>query len=90
VELPVKVVDGGRPGVVAIPHGWGSRVYDPRSGGAPEGLGVNRNLLIDRADIDPLSQTPALNATPVRVEARVSKGSGVARRAHVAIDAAVK
>lgn len=71
VELPVRIVDGGRPGVVAIPHGWGSRVYDPRGGAAPLGSGVNRNLLVDRADVDPFSQTPSLNATPVRVEARV-------------------
>jgi formate dehydrogenase len=71
VELPVRIVAGGRPGVVAIPHGWGSRVFDPRSGQAPEGFGVNRNLLIDRTDIDPFSQTPSLNATPVRVQAVV-------------------
>lgn len=68
VELPVKIVDGGRPGVVAIAHGWGSRIFDPKGGAEPEQHGVNRNLLIGRREIDPLSQIPSLNATPVRVE----------------------
>ena len=79
VELPVNIVDGGRTGVVAIPHGWGSRVFDPRSGAAPEASGVNRNLLIDRTDVDPFSQTPSLNATPVRVEALASISKRAAR-----------
>ena len=83
IELPVTIVDGGRPGVVAIPHGWGSHVYDPRNGAPPEALGVNRNLLIDRTDIDPFSQTPSLNATPVRVEA-VVKAQRTAAQAAVA------
>lgn len=68
IELPVSIVDGGRPGVVAVAHGWGARVFDPKSGAAPMSLGANRNLLIDRRDFDPFSQTPSLNATPVRVE----------------------
>lgn len=68
IELPVTIVDGGRPGVVAVAHGWGARVYDPKSGAAPLALGANRNLLIDRRDFDPFSQTPSMNATPVRVE----------------------
>jgi formate dehydrogenase len=69
IELPVVIAQGGRPGVVAIPHGWGSRVFDPGGSAPPEALGSNRNLLIGRSVIDPLSQTPSLNATPVRVEA---------------------
>jgi len=69
IELPVKIVRGGRPGVVTIAHGWGSRIFDPFSGDQPTALGANRNLLIDRTVIDPFSQTPSLNATPVRVEA---------------------
>ncbi|HZQ37755.1 MAG TPA: molybdopterin dinucleotide binding domain-containing protein, partial [Dehalococcoidia bacterium] len=69
IELPVKIVHGGRTGVVAVAHGWGSRVFDPFSNDQPMTLGANRNLLIDRTVIDPFSQTPSLNATPVRVEA---------------------
>jgi formate dehydrogenase len=69
IELPIVIMPGGRPGVVAIPHGWGSRVFDPKRGTQPLQLGVNRNLLISRREIDPFSQIPSLNATPVRVEA---------------------
>src|SRR3546814_9893688 len=68
VELPIVIVAGGRPGVVAIPHGWGSRIFDPKSGTQPRKLGVNRNLLVDRREVDPFSQIPALSAIPVRVE----------------------
>ncbi|HKY91949.1 MAG TPA: molybdopterin-dependent oxidoreductase, partial [Nevskiaceae bacterium] len=71
IELPVAIVDGGRPGVVVVPHGWGSRVFDPTGKAPPEALGANRNLLVDRKEFDPFSQTPSLNATPVRVEALV-------------------
>jgi formate dehydrogenase len=51
-----------------IDHGWGSRVFDPRSGQQPERYGVNRNLLIDGSSIDPLSQTSALSSSYVGVE----------------------
>lgn len=69
IELPVAVVDGGRRGVVTIAHGWGSRIFDPAGTGEPWSHGANRNRLVDRGCVDPLSQTPALNATPVRVSA---------------------
>lgn len=69
IELPVLIVDGGRPGVVAVPHGWGARIFDPRGGGDPQQHGANRNVLVDRQALDFFSQTPAFNATPVRVEA---------------------
>ena len=68
IELPVALVDGGREGVVTIAHGWGSRIFDPRGGAEPLVFGANRNLLVDREHIDPLSQMPSLNATPVRIE----------------------
>jgi formate dehydrogenase len=72
IELPVALVDGGRRGVVTIAHGWGSRIFDPMGGAEPLVFGANRNLLVDREHIDPLSQMPSLNATPVRVEAVTS------------------
>ncbi|MES0875381.1 molybdopterin-containing oxidoreductase family protein [Sinimarinibacterium thermocellulolyticum] len=75
IELPVRIVPGGRAGVVTVPHGWGSAIYDPVNNDAPVRLGANRNLLIDRHEIDPFSQTPALNAKPVRIE-RISPGLG--------------
>lgn len=67
VELRAALSDRPRRGVVVIDHGWGSRVFDPRGGAAPEAHGVNRNLLAD-ATVDPLSQTAALNAVYVAVE----------------------
>ncbi len=69
IELPVRVVEGGLRGVVTIPHGWGSEILDPTGQQPPIINGVNRNLLTNRFDIDPLSQIPVLNGTPVRVTA---------------------
>lgn len=74
IELPVAIVGGGRAGVVTIAHGWGSRVFDPRGGGAAQSWGANRNTLIDRIDIDLLSQVPTFNATPVSLEALPPSG----------------
>ncbi|HZQ77914.1 MAG TPA: molybdopterin-dependent oxidoreductase [Acidimicrobiia bacterium] len=68
IEVEAEVSDGARPGVVVLAHGWGSRVFDPRGGGEPVAHGVNRNLLVTGAEIDPLSQISPLNSTWVRVE----------------------
>lgn len=67
VELTATISDQPRPGVIVIDHGWGSRVFDPRGGSAPESFGVNRNLLVDAGPVDPLSQTAALNSSYVAV-----------------------
>ena len=61
VELIATVSDRPRRGLLIIDHGWGSRVFDPRGGGAPESYGVNRNLLVG-GELDPLSQTSALSS----------------------------
>ncbi|MGV0745551.1 molybdopterin-containing oxidoreductase family protein [Mycolicibacterium sp. XJ870] len=66
VELTAAISDRPRPGVVVIDHGWGSRVYDPH-GGEPQSFGVNRNLLVDRTSVDPLSQTSALSSAYVGI-----------------------
>ena len=68
VELVAAISDRPRRGLVVIDHGWGSRIFDPRSCGQPEHYGVNRNLLIDGSAVDPLSQTSALNSSYVGVE----------------------
>jgi formate dehydrogenase len=67
VEFLVDVSEDPSPGVVIASHGWGSGVFDPRGGGAPQRHGVNRNLLIPNTEIDPFSHTPALNSTYVQV-----------------------
>jgi formate dehydrogenase len=71
IELAASVSDRPRRGVVIVDHGWGSRIFDPRGGGAPESYGANRNLLIDGAPVDPLSQTSPLSSSYVGIE-RVS------------------
>ncbi|OMC33544.1 formate dehydrogenase [Mycobacterium sp. GA-1841] len=68
LEVPATLSDRPRRGVVVLDHGWGSRVFDPQHGGAPQSYGVNRNLLADRESIDPLSQTSALGSVYVGVE----------------------
>ncbi len=68
IELPAAVDKTPRPGVIVIDHGWGSRVFDPRTGDRPLSFGVNRNLLIDGGPVDPLSQTSALSSSYVGVE----------------------
>ena len=68
IELTATVTDAVRPGVICVPHGWGTRIFDPAGGAEPLSYGVNRNLLVDEARIDPLSQIPNLNSTAVRLE----------------------
>ncbi|WP_422745698.1 molybdopterin-containing oxidoreductase family protein [Mycobacterium sp. WMMD1722] len=68
IELEAAVDDRPRRGLVIVDHGWGSRVFDPRGGAAPQGFGVNRNLLVDGGSLDPLSQTSTLSETYVGIE----------------------
>jgi formate dehydrogenase len=68
IELAASVSSRPRRGIVVVDHGWGSRIFDPRGGGAPEAYGANRNLLIDGAAVDPLSQTSPLSSSYVGVE----------------------
>ena len=82
IETTVTASAGGRRGIVTIPHGWGSRVFDTRVPGQARSWGVNRNLLVDNQRIDPLSQTPLLNMAQVRIEpvqatAGLTPGTGV-------------
>ncbi|WP_410873221.1 molybdopterin oxidoreductase family protein [Nocardia sp. A7] len=67
IEVPVEISDDIRPGVVAIPHGWGHR--EPGVGWtvAASRPGANVNLLHDPTHTDPLTGTAAVNNTRVRV-----------------------
>ena len=67
VEAKAALSDRPRRGVIVMDHGWGSRIFDPRGGSAPQSFGVNRNLLIDGEPVDPLSQTPAMSSTYVGI-----------------------
>ncbi|KPM51925.1 formate dehydrogenase [Frankia sp. R43] len=68
IVAPARVSDEMRPGVIACEHGWGSGVYDPSGGAEPLRYGTNRNLLVPNREIDPLSQSPGLNAVYVNIE----------------------
>ena len=72
VDTVAALSDRPRRGLVVLEHGWGSRVFDPNSGQAPVSFGANRNLLVDGAALDPLSQTSALGGARVRVERRAT------------------
>ena len=68
LELRAAVSEQPRRGMVILDHGWGSRVFDPRGGAPPQSFGVNRNLLVDGAGLDPLSQTSTLSEAWVGVQ----------------------
>lgn len=74
VEVKARLSDRPRRGLVILDHGWGSRVFDPRGGAAPQSFGVNRNLLVDGEPVDPLSHTPAMSSSYVGIS-RVSRHS---------------
>ncbi len=67
VEIPVKITDAIRPGVVSIPYGWGHDASGSRLSVASERPGVNTNVLTDAEPIDPLSGNAVLNGIPVEV-----------------------
>ena len=56
-----------KPQTVVMEQGWGSRVFNPASGES-KAIGINRNLLVANDELDPLTQVPRLNGTPVRIE----------------------
>jgi formate dehydrogenase len=68
IELPATVTDKVPRGVIAIQHGWGSRVFDPTGKEPPWQAGVNRNLLVSDRILDPFAGTPRLNSTKVSIE----------------------
>jgi anaerobic selenocysteine-containing dehydrogenase len=67
VELPVRVTESIRRGVVSIPYGWGHGAEGSRLTVAAKRPGVNTNLLTDAEPIDPLSGNAVLNGIPVEV-----------------------
>ena len=71
VEAIARLSPALRRGVASMEHGFGSALYDPAGGGAPESVGVSRNRLVSNRDLDPLSAMPRFNDTPVRVTRRL-------------------
>ena len=69
VDVPVKITDTIRPGVVSIPYGWGHDSDGTQLSVASQRPGVNTNLLTDAGPLDPLSGNAVLNGIPVEVAA---------------------
>jgi formate dehydrogenase len=69
VTAKARITDEVPPGVISMDHGWGSRMFDPVHGGAPEVQGVNRNSLVPADELDDLTGVPNLNGTSVNVRA---------------------
>jgi anaerobic selenocysteine-containing dehydrogenase len=83
IEVPLEVSDELRPGVVAIPHGWGHDVKGVGWSTAAAHPGANANVLTDAALVDAISGNAAVNATWVRLEsarARVPQRAAGGRR----------
>ncbi len=69
IEIPVRLTDKIRSGVVCIPYGWGHDASGSNLSVASARPGVNTNLLTDSGPIDPLSGNAVLNGIPVEVGA---------------------
>ena len=72
IELPVTLTDDLRPGVVAVPHGWGHKGTGTwrEANAAAAGGGVNVNLLTssEPRDLERLAGMAHLNGVPIRAE----------------------
>lgn len=68
VELPVAVVEGLRPGVVSVPHGWGHNGDGLGLSVASARPGVNINRIIPAGRVETLTGTAILNGVPLKLE----------------------
>lgn len=66
IEARLIVSDEIRTGVVVVEQGWGGATFDAVTGDEDR-VGNNRNVIVSAEDIDPLSNVPRLNGTPVRI-----------------------
>lgn len=65
-EVPVEITDAIRPGVVALPHGWGHD--DSQLSRAKSLGGGNANLLLPGEQLEPVSGQSIMLGHPVTVE----------------------
>ncbi len=63
--VTAEVTDRMRPGVVSLPHGWGSA--GPGTPVAVAAGGVNVNVLYGDRDVDGVTGTAVFNGIPVEV-----------------------
>ncbi len=67
LTTPIEVTEDLRPGVVCFPHGWGHDLNGVAMRVAQEYNGINKNLITDESDFDPISGNSVLNGVPVKV-----------------------
>ena len=69
IRAKARVTDEVPTGILSMDHGWGSRLFDPQGGAAPEVQGVTRNLLVPGDIVDELAGAPNLHGTHVSIAA---------------------
>ena len=69
-EVPAKVTNDIRPGVVSMPHGWGRKLYHPETRTEVKVMGVSDNVLTDDSELDALTGMPIYNSIPCSVRKR--------------------
>lgn len=84
LEVPVRITDEVREGVVALPHGWGHR-GGWKVANAAGGANVNQLMSAAAEDLEPLAGMAFLNGVPVRLE--VVAGAGATGREAVVVAA---
>ena len=67
VEVPAKVTNDIRPGVVSMPHGWGRKLFHPEAKTEVELQGASDNLLTDNAELEAFTGMPIYNSIPCSV-----------------------
>jgi anaerobic selenocysteine-containing dehydrogenase len=82
IELPVTLTEDLKPGVVAVPHGWGHKGTGGwRKANAAGGVNVNHLMSTEPGDLERLAGMAHLNGVPVRAErvaAPVAEAAGTA------------
>ncbi len=69
IRVKARVTDDVPVGILSMDNGWGSRLFDPQGGTAPEVQGVMRNLVIPGDVLDELAGAPNLQGTQVSIAA---------------------
>lgn len=66
IEVPVRISDSIRPGVVSVPNGWGHKGGAWRR--ANRIAGANTNELVNHDDVEAVAGMQILNGVPIRME----------------------
>jgi anaerobic selenocysteine-containing dehydrogenase len=72
-EVPVRVSDQMRPGVVSLPHGWGHGGLGPWQKTAASHPGVSANDWTDDQDVEEIVGQSILNGVPVQLYSMAPK-----------------